>query len=147
MDGIFNSNGGDGRGGSPSIHADLFAADTVNTTTSPPSRKPRKKNQSSSKFNFLRERVFSSDGTHPYDEQEWEERDITIQNEHGEAVFQQAETIFPRDWTQMASTVVASKYFRVLESTKEREGDLRHLVDRVVDTVTRWGLELSLIHI
>ncbi len=141
MDGIFNSNGGDGRGGSPSIHADLFAADTVNTTTSPPSRKPRKKNQSSSKFNFLRERVFSSDGTHPYDEQEWEERDITIQNEHGEAVFQQAETIFPRDWTQMASTVVASKYFRVLESTKEREGDLRHLVDRVVDTVTRWGLE------
>jgi ribonucleoside-diphosphate reductase alpha chain len=141
VDGIFNSNGGDGRGGSPSIHADLFAADTVNTTTSPPSRKPRKKNQSSSKFNFLRERVFSSDGTHPYDEQEWEERDITIQNEHGEAVFQQAETIFPRDWTQMASTVVASKYFRVLESTKEREGDLRHLVDRVVDTVTRWGLE------
>ena len=141
MDGIFNSNGGDGHNGSPSILADLFAADTATPTSSSSPRKPRKKSQSSSKFNFLRERVFSSDGTHPYDEHEWETRDLTIQNESGEAVFSQTDTAFPADWSLMASTVVASKYFRVLEKTGEREGDLRQLVDRVVDTVTRWGLE------
>jgi ribonucleoside-diphosphate reductase alpha chain len=142
VDGTFNSNGGGGHDGSPSIHTDLFAADTATPgTPSSPPRKSRKKAQASSKFNFLRERVFASDGTHPYEEHDWEERDVTIQNETGEAVFHQADAVFPAAWTQMASTVVASKYFRVLRATNEREADLRHLVDRVVDTVTRWGLE------
>ncbi|MFH1529699.1 MAG: vitamin B12-dependent ribonucleotide reductase [Pseudomonadota bacterium] len=139
MDGSFNSNGGNGHKASPSIFADLFAADTA--ASAPSDRKTRKKSQSSSTFNFLRERVFATDGTHPYDEHEWEDRDILIQNESGEAVFHQADAGFPTAWTQMACTVVASKYFRVLATTGVKESDLRQLVDRVVDTVTRWGLE------
>jgi len=139
VDGTFDSKGGNGKIASPSVHADLFTADGATTTPNP--RKPRKQSPSSSKFNFLRERVFSDDGTHPYDEHEWETRDVTIQNESGDTVFHQADTVFPAAWTQMAGTVVASKYFRVLASTGERESDLRQLTDRVVDTITRWGLE------
>ncbi len=139
MDGTFNSSGGDDRKPPPSIHPNLFPADPA--TSTPPDQKPDQKPQSTSEFHFLRGRTFADDGMHPYKEQVWEEREIIIQNENGEAVFHQEDTVFPAAWTQMASTVVASKYFRVIESTGERESDLRALVDRVVDTVTSWGVE------
>jgi ribonucleoside-diphosphate reductase alpha chain len=70
---------------------------------------------------------------------EWEERSAAIINEKGEIVFEQENLEFPAFWSQMATNVVASKYFRGIQGTPERESSVRQLVGRVVDTITRWG--------
>jgi ribonucleoside-diphosphate reductase alpha chain len=78
-------------------------------------------------------------GIHPYDEIDWELRDAVITNERGEVTFEQRNVEVPRPWSQLATNVVAQKYFRGLLGTPEREQSVRQLIDRVVKTAGRWG--------
>ena len=87
------------------------------------------------------ERVYTTQGVHPFDEVEWEQRDASITNERGEAVFEQAGVEFPASWSQMATNVVVSKYFRGKVGTPEREHSVKQLISRVVDTITDWGIQ------
>ena len=57
------------------------------------------------------ERRFSSAGTHPFDEIEWEIRDAVIGNPESPA-FEQRGVEFPKSWSQNATNIVAQKYFR-----------------------------------
>ncbi len=84
-------------------------------------------------------RYFTKTGVNPYDEIEWELRSATIQNESGKTVFEQNNIEVPKAWSQMATNVVASKYFRGPLGTPQRERTARQLISRVVDTVTGWG--------
>jgi ribonucleoside-diphosphate reductase alpha chain len=84
-------------------------------------------------------RRFSKKGTSPFDAVEWKQRIATIVGEDGEKVFEQKDLAFPSFWSDMAINVVASKYFRGIQGTPERESSLRQLIGRVVDTITRWG--------
>ena len=84
-------------------------------------------------------RYFTKAGINPYDEVEWEIRSATIQNESGKVVFEQNNVEVPKAWSQMATNVVTSKYFRGPLGTPQRERTVRQLISRVVDTVTRWG--------
>ena len=84
-------------------------------------------------------RYFTKAGTNPYDEFEWEIRSATIQNESGKIVFEQNNVEVPKAWSQMATNVVSSKYFRGSLGTPQRERTVRQLISRVVDTVTAWG--------
>ncbi len=84
-------------------------------------------------------RYFTKRGVNPYDEIEWELRSATIQNESGKTVFEQNNIEVPKAWSQMATNVVASKYFRGPLGTPQRERTARQLISRVVDTVTGWG--------
>ena len=84
-------------------------------------------------------RYFTRAGTNPYDEIEWETRSATIQNESGKVVFEQNNVEVPKAWSQMATNVVTSKYFRGPLGTPQRERTARQLISRVVDTVTGWG--------
>jgi len=43
------------------------------------------------------------------------------------------------DWSQTATNIVASKYFHGKLGSPERETSVAQLVERVVDTITRWG--------
>ena len=87
-------------------------------------------------------RLFTSQGVDPYDEVVWEQREARITNlVDGSVVFAQNAVEFPADWSQNATNIVAQKYFRGILGTPERESSLRQVVDRVVDTITRWGLE------
>ncbi len=45
----------------------------------------------------------------------------------------------PRNWSQTASNIVASKYFHGRVGTPGRESSVGQLVHRVVDTITEWG--------
>jgi ribonucleoside-diphosphate reductase alpha chain len=47
----------------------------------------------------------------------------------------------PKNWSQTATNIVASKYFHGKHGTAEREGSVRQLIARVVNTVVRWGEE------
>ncbi len=52
------------------------------------------------------ERRFSSAGTHPFDEIEWETRDAVIGNPESPA-FEQRGVEFPVSWSQNATNIVA----------------------------------------
>src|SRR6267378_6816144 len=85
-------------------------------------------------------RRFTRDGVHPYDEIEWERRDSVIPGESGN-VFEQKGVEVPRFWSQTATNVVASKYFRGKLGAPVRESSVKQMVDRVVDTIAEAGFE------
>ena len=87
------------------------------------------------------ERYFSKAGVDVYDTCEWEMRSAIITNERGEAVFEQRDVEMPKSWSQMATNVVVSKYFRGHLGTPDRETSVRQLIGRVVRTITQWGRE------
>ena len=87
------------------------------------------------------ERYYTTPGVDPYDTVEWELRDATITNERGEKIFEQRGVEMPRFWSQTATNVVVSKYFRGHIGEANREHSVRQLIGRVVDTVTGWGRE------
>jgi len=88
------------------------------------------------------ERVFSTPGVHPYDELTWERRDVVQQNwKTGETVFEQRGVEFPDFWSVNASTIVTTKYFRGAVGTEQREWSLKHIIDRVVKTYTKAGVD------
>jgi ribonucleoside-diphosphate reductase alpha chain len=87
------------------------------------------------------ERFFTTPGVDPADELAWELRTAGISGEDGKSVFQQKDVEVPKSWSMLATNVVASKYFRGTPGTSERESSVRHLVARVVDTLTRWGAQ------
>ncbi|WP_436700269.1 vitamin B12-dependent ribonucleotide reductase [Nocardioides sp. BYT-33-1] len=88
------------------------------------------------------ERVFSTEGVHPYDEITWERRDVVQTNwKTGETVFEQLGVEFPDFWSLNASTIVTTKYFRGAVGTPERERGLKQLIDRVVSTYVKAGRE------
>jgi ribonucleoside-diphosphate reductase alpha chain len=84
-------------------------------------------------------RVYTRAGVHPYDEVEWELRSAVISNEHGKIVFEQKDVEFPKFWSQMATNVVASKYFRGQMGTPQRERSVKQLIGRVATTIAKWG--------
>lgn len=86
-------------------------------------------------------RYFSSSGQDPLYEVKWTKRDAAITNERGEVVFRQEGVEVPESWSQMATDVVVSKYFRGAVGKPERETSVRQLVGRVVDTITKWGVK------
>ena len=84
-------------------------------------------------------RRWTRPGVHPYDEIEWETRTASIGNEKGVNVFEQKDVEVPASWSQLATNVVVSKYFRGHLGTPERETSARQLIDRVVNAITAWA--------
>ncbi|NLF24145.1 MAG: vitamin B12-dependent ribonucleotide reductase [Deltaproteobacteria bacterium] len=84
-------------------------------------------------------RHFTMPGLHPFDEIEWEERDVGITDDHGKVIFEQKGIEVPVFWSQTAINVVASKYFRGAKDSNDRESSIRHLITRVTDTICAWG--------
>jgi ribonucleoside-diphosphate reductase alpha chain len=84
-------------------------------------------------------RFFTREGVDPFDEVDWELRAAVIGNERGEVVFEQRDVEIPAFWSQQATNIVVSKYFRGQIGTPERERSVRQLIGRVVATITEWG--------
>ena len=86
------------------------------------------------------DRIYTTEGVHPYDQVNWEYRDVVQTNwKNGEVIFEQRGVEFPEFWSINASTIVTTKYFRGALGTSEREFSLRQLVDRVALTYTQAG--------
>jgi ribonucleoside-diphosphate reductase alpha chain len=84
-------------------------------------------------------RYFTQAGVSPFDEVQWEQRHALITGEGGEVIFEQHDAEFPRFWSQLATNVVASKYFRGPLGTPQRETSVRQMISRVVRTLAGWG--------
>ncbi len=86
-------------------------------------------------------RHFTPAGSDPYAQLSWEHRTASITNEHGEVVFEQKQVEIPAFWSQTATNVVVSKYFRGALGSPQREHSVRQLIQRVVNTITDWGVK------
>lgn len=87
-------------------------------------------------------RYFTKTGKKAYEMLKWEERQSRLENPMtGKVVFEQNNLDFPEGWSQNAINIVAQKYFAGTPDTNERESSLRQLIDRVVDTITRQGVQ------
>src|SRR3954451_8415045 len=87
-------------------------------------------------------RQFTTEGEDPYDSVVWERRDARITNyRDGSVAFEQTGVEVPADWSLNATNILAQKYFRGSLGTPERESSLKQVADRVVDTITRWGID------
>jgi ribonucleoside-diphosphate reductase alpha chain len=88
------------------------------------------------------ERVWTTEGVHPYDEVAWERRDVVMTNwRDGSVNFEQRGVEFPESWSVNAANIVTTKYFRGAVGTPEREWSLKQLIDRVVTTYRTAGEE------
>lgn len=87
-------------------------------------------------------RLFTDPKTHGYDQLNWVKTDSVITNPMtGKNVFEQRDVEFPDTWSQNAINIVAQKYFSGTPGTDERERSLKQLINRVVDTITRQGIQ------
>ena len=87
------------------------------------------------------QRYFTNGKISPFDAVEWEKRTALIGNEKGVTIFRQDDIEVPKNWSQTATNIVASKYFHGKPGSPEREGSVRQLIARVVNTVVAWGEE------
>jgi ribonucleoside-diphosphate reductase alpha chain len=87
-------------------------------------------------------RQFTTEGVHPYDTVTWERRDARITNyRDGAVAFEQLGVEVPSTWSVNATNILAQKYFRGTLGAPDREWSLKQVADRVVDTITAWGLK------
>ncbi|MHC4388396.1 MAG: vitamin B12-dependent ribonucleotide reductase, partial [Planctomycetota bacterium] len=85
------------------------------------------------------EHFFSTPGVHPFDQLEWETRSAKITSDSGEAIFEQDSIEVPTSWSQLATKVVASKYFYGDVDTGQRENSVKQLVHRVCKGIADRG--------
>ena len=85
------------------------------------------------------EHFFSTPGVHPFEQLEWEVRSARITSDSGQIIFEQDNIEVPASWSQLATKVVASKYFYGDIETGQREHSLKQLVHRVCRTIADRG--------
>src|SRR5687768_14986845 len=112
---------------------------TMDITPTGPREIRRKKTTQPGGIRF--ERFYTKPGIDVFDTCEWEMRTAAITNEKGEVVFEQRDVEMPKFWSQMATNVVVSKYFRGHLGTADRETSVRQLIGRVVRSIAGWGRE------
>ncbi len=98
-------------------------------------------NSSSAGTGLFFQRYFTDGTKSPFDMVEWEQRTALIGNEKGVTIFRQEGVEVPKGWSQTATNIVTSKYFHGKPGSPEREGSVRQLIARVVNTIVRWGEE------
>jgi ribonucleoside-diphosphate reductase alpha chain len=86
-------------------------------------------------------RYYTDESIHPYEKVTWEKRDVQVTSASGESIFSQNGVEFPSFWTLNASQIVTSKYFHGQLNTPQREKSLKQLINRVVKTLGKWGIE------
>jgi ribonucleoside-diphosphate reductase alpha chain len=85
-------------------------------------------------------RLFTREGTHPFDEVQWENRVAELKDwKTGKVSFRQENIEFPSAWSQRATDIVASKYFRGQLGTEKREYSVKQMIGRIVNTISKWG--------
>jgi ribonucleoside-diphosphate reductase alpha chain len=88
------------------------------------------------------ERRFTRPGVDPFSELTWELRDSVITNPDGSVVFELRGAEVPSTWSQLATDIAVSKYFRkagIQGDPKKGERSVKELVYRVARTIREAG--------
>src|SRR3982751_68669 len=115
------------------------AHETTGISQQTPDEQTRETSSSNRGLEFPR--FFTLPGIDPFDEVTWDQRSAVIGNERGEVVFEQQDVEIPSFWSQQATNIVVSKYFRGQMGAPDRERSVKQLIGRVVDTITHWARE------
>jgi len=75
----------------------------------------------------------------PFTTKKWDKRDAKIINSKGQTVFELKNVEVPKDWSQLATNIVASKYFYSSQAGDVQETSVKQLVARVAGSISRWG--------
>jgi ribonucleoside-diphosphate reductase alpha chain len=103
-----------------------------------PSPKGKGKGRAPSGVKFRR--VFTRPGLHPYDAIEWGKRTSKITNPDGSVVFEMKDVEVPSSWSQLATDIVVSKYFRKAGVPGTgHEVSARQTVTRVARSIRKAG--------
>ena len=89
-------------------------------------------------------RRFTEKGKDPYAGIKWVSRASELRNPDGTLVFRQDNVIVPESWSQIATDIIAQKYFRKAGVPQEdgslgSENDARQVFHRLAQTWTQWG--------
>jgi ribonucleoside-diphosphate reductase alpha chain len=90
------------------------------------------------------QRHFTTEGVSPYDLFEYDFRSSVIRNPSGEVVFEMNNVEVPRHWSQIATDILAQKYFRKAgvpqpDGTTGRETSIRQVAHRLAHCWRAWG--------
>ncbi len=85
-------------------------------------------------------RVNTTPGIHPFDQVKWDRRSSRITNPDGSIVFEMNDIEVPESWSQLATDIMVSKYFRKagVPDTKH-EVSVRQVIHRVAHTLRDAG--------
>src|ERR1044072_8709699 len=88
----------------------------------------------------LVERYFTSKDVHPFDQLTWENRTSKIINEKGETIFELKNAEIPSGWSQLATDIVVSKYFRKAGVPETgHEVSVKQVVTRIARSIRTAG--------
>ena len=93
---------------------------------------------------LLFSRQFTKDGVSPFDMFEYDYRTSVIKNPTGEVVFQMDNVEVPKQWSQIATDILAQKYFRKAgipkdDGTTGRETTIKQVAHRMAHCWKVWG--------
>ncbi len=94
------------------------------------------------------QRYFTKDGVSPFDQFEYEYRSSVIRNPNGGVVFEMNNVEVPKDWSQVATDILAQKYFRKAGVPQEdgstgTETSIKQVAHRLADCWRQWGEEYN----
>ncbi|MBO9620573.1 MAG: vitamin B12-dependent ribonucleotide reductase [Niabella sp.] len=100
----------------------------------------KKQNQKGLSFT----RKYTQEGTSPYDQFTYDFRTSVIKNPSGEVVFQMDDVEVPQQWSQIATDILAQKYFRRAgvpqpDGTTGREKSIKQVAHRLAHCWRMWG--------
>jgi ribonucleoside-diphosphate reductase alpha chain len=89
-------------------------------------------------------RHYTRDGVAPFDMFEYDYRTSVIRNPNGEKVFEMTNVEVPKQWSQIATDILAQKYFRKAgvpqaDGTTGRETSIKQVAHRLADCWRTWG--------
>ena len=94
------------------------------------------------------QRQYTRDGVSPFDMFEYDYRTSIIRNPNGEKVFEMTNVEVPKHWSQIATDILAQKYFRKAgvpqpDGTTGRETSVKEVAHRLADCWRMWGEKYS----
>jgi ribonucleoside-diphosphate reductase alpha chain len=117
-------------------------ASEAGTGAAPASAKGASKGKARKAAGLSLERRFTSEQQKPFDALVWERRSSVISNPDGSQVFRMDGAEVPASWSQLATDIVVSKYFRkagVGGDPKTGESSVRQVVGRIARTIRKAG--------
>jgi ribonucleoside-diphosphate reductase alpha chain len=94
-------------------------------------------------------RHYTKDGVSPFDLFEYDIRSSVIRNPSGDAVFEMNNVEVPKSWSQVATDILAQKYFRKAgvpqaDGTMGGETSIKQVAHRMADCWRMWGEKVRL---
>lgn len=108
----------------------------------------QKKTNTKSKKGLEFNRMFTKEGVHPSDLFEYELRTSVIKNPKGDYVFKMDSVEVPKAWSQVATDILAQKYFRKagvpqVDGSLGSETSIKQVAHRMAHCWKEWGVQFN----